>query len=121
MRYLQTEKDENFETKEIIKNKQAIPVVTDMLRSVVTEGTGKKADIPGYGVAGKTGTGEIADNKGKYYTSKFYDSFIGYLSTASIPLLGFVGADDAPGDTQVTQEYHDIMTFAIERFKVVSQ
>ncbi|MFF0293614.1 peptidoglycan D,D-transpeptidase FtsI family protein [Kitasatospora sp. NPDC004615] len=53
--------------------------LTEMLESVVTDeqGTGNKAQIPGYRVAGKTGTADRVDPKtGKY--SGYTASFIGF-------------------------------------------
>ncbi|WP_022696466.1 peptidoglycan D,D-transpeptidase FtsI family protein [Euryhalocaulis caribicus] len=38
--------------------------VLDLMRQVVTEGTGRKAEAPGYQVAGKTGTAEKPKNGG---------------------------------------------------------
>ena len=121
MRYLQAEKDEEYEEYDVIDNKAAIPVVIDMLRSVVTEGTGNLAYIPHYGVAGKTGTGEIADSNGKYLSGIYYNSFVGFLSQASIPMTCFVGAERVPSEQSVTQVYKDIMTFVIERLRIVGQ
>lgn len=40
-----------------------------MMGSVVSEGTGKKAQVKGYSVGGKTGTSEDGVNTGKYVTS----------------------------------------------------
>jgi cell division protein FtsI (penicillin-binding protein 3) len=47
-----------------------------LLRLVVTEGTGKKADAPGYRVGGKTGTAEKIVG-GRYVGNKVVNSFAG--------------------------------------------
>lgn len=48
------------------------------LEKVVSEGSGKKAYIEGYGIAGKTGTAEKASTSGKGYADrKYVASFIG--------------------------------------------
>jgi len=52
----------------------------------VVEGTGKKADIPGLFVAGKTGTAQIAE-KGKYKVNRHVASFVGYWPYRAPELL----------------------------------
>lgn len=118
MRYLQSEKDVDYPYQDVIDNKQALPVTVDVLRSVVNEGTGTLAKIDGYGVAGKTGTGEIADSNGKYLSGIYYNSFIGFLSQASQPLTCYVGSEHVPSEASMTPLFKDIMKFAIDRFKI---
>jgi cell division protein FtsI (penicillin-binding protein 3) len=48
----------------------------DLMRQVVLHGTGKKADVPGYKVGGKTGTAEKLVN-GHYITNARISSFVG--------------------------------------------
>ncbi len=50
-----------------------------MLKNVVEEGTGKRAQITGFSVAGKTGTAQIPDPKfGGYHPDRYIASFIGF-------------------------------------------
>ncbi|MEP3653588.1 MAG: penicillin-binding protein 2 [Litorimonas sp.] len=50
--------------------------LVDMMRFVVTDGTGRKANIPGYGVMGKTGTAEKPSATGGYDQKRLVTSFV---------------------------------------------
>jgi cell division protein FtsI (penicillin-binding protein 3) len=70
--------------------------MTHILEMVVEDGTGKKAAIPGYKVAGKTGTAQIPDPAtGGYYSNRFVASFIGF-APADDPKLTLVVIVVAP-------------------------
>jgi cell division protein FtsI/penicillin-binding protein 2 len=66
------------EVRRVISQKAALQI-SQMLRSVVVRGHGKRADVPGYLVAGKTGTAQVAntDKKG-YAEGKHVGSFAGF-------------------------------------------
>lgn len=69
--------------------------VIDMLEGVVTQaGTGLRASIPGYRVAGKTGTAWKA-SAGGYATNRYVSVFAG-LAPASDPRLAVVVVIDEP-------------------------
>ena len=71
--------------------------VLRILKTVTTEGgTGVKAALPGYSVAGKTGTAQKANTKGKgYLQDKYIASFIG-LAPAEEPEIVVVVVIDEP-------------------------
>ena len=58
-----------IETGEEIISEENAKKVLSMMNSVVSEGTGKNAQVAGYNVGGKTGTSEDGVNTGKYVTS----------------------------------------------------
>ena len=58
-----------IETGEQIISKENADKVLSMMNSVVSEGTGKNAQVTGYEVGGKTGTSEDGVNTNKYVTS----------------------------------------------------
>ena len=68
-----------------------------VLREVVKRGTGVKADIPGYGVCGKTGTAQKLEKKGVYSRRKFYSIFVGFLPYEDPKLLVAVLIDEPKG------------------------
>jgi cell division protein FtsI (penicillin-binding protein 3) len=67
-----------------------------ILEGVVTSGTGTKAAIPGFRVAGKTGTAQKIDPRtGAYSPSQFIGSFVGYVP-AEAPRLAMIVIIDEP-------------------------
>lgn len=74
--------------------------VTEILEGVVENGTGKKARIPGYRVAGKTGTAQIPNNEtGGYYKDKFMASFVGFAPVEDVKFTLIVVVEDPKEST----------------------
>lgn len=48
----------------------------DLMRLVVTDGSGRRANVPGYEVAGKTGTANKLSAQGKYVDKKVRTTFV---------------------------------------------
>ncbi len=108
-----------YESEKVIDNTAAIDDLTSMLKTVVTEGTGKAAAIEGYNVAGKTSTAEIYDEENGGYRKGVYNlAFTGFLADSSSQLVCFVGANEVPTDGVVTPIFKDIMSTAIDRFNI---
>jgi cell division protein FtsI (penicillin-binding protein 3) len=96
--------------------------VNAMLEGVVSkEGTAPQAQIPGYRVAGKTGTAD------------FYDARLGRYSGKTASFIGYAPADDPElvvavilqrpsasiyGGTVAAPVFHDVMTYALQELKV---
>jgi cell division protein FtsI (penicillin-binding protein 3) len=67
-----------------------------LLRYVVTDGTGKKADVPGYDVGGKTGSAEKPGRHG-YQAHKLVTSFCATFPVENPRYLVFVILDEPHG------------------------
>jgi cell division protein FtsI (penicillin-binding protein 3) len=68
--------------------------VLSMMEDVVIEGTGQEAKVPGYKVAGKTGTAAKPDPSGGYSTSRYIASFVGIVPATSPRLVILVTVDE---------------------------
>lgn len=74
--------------------------LTAVLEGVVTDGTGAKAAIPGFRVAGKTGTAQKIDPKtGAYSSTQLIASFVGYVPADAPRLAMIVVIDEPQGDS----------------------
>ena len=73
--------------------------MTSMLESVVLEGTGVKARVSGYHIAGKTGTAKkVVPGSGIYTEHEYFSSFGGFGPLRDPSLVGFVVLDTPRGD-----------------------
>jgi cell division protein FtsI (penicillin-binding protein 3) len=84
------------EVKRRVVSPDTARTVTSILEGVVTNGTGAKAAIPGFRVAGKTGTAQKIDPRtGTYSSTQFVGSFVGF-APAEHPRLAMIVVIDEP-------------------------
>ncbi len=82
-----------FKVRTVIKPSTSESIV-NILRQVVSDGTGKAAAIKGHDVIGKTGTSQKADPAGGYSADKHVASFIGAVMDVKPRLAIFVMIDE---------------------------
>ena len=72
---------EKFEPRKLhrVMSGETSEKMREILRGVVAEGTGMRAEVKGYSPAGKTGTAQKVEEDGRYSHRKFMSSFIGFL------------------------------------------
>lgn len=74
---------------------QTVETLTAILQQVVSAGTGQRAAVPGYVVAGKTGTAQKVDATGRYSMVDHVASFVGWAPAAR-PALVVLASLDTP-------------------------
>ncbi len=103
-----------------VVSRQTADRMMSMFRDVVLEGTGTEAAIPGYTVAGKTGTAQKAEN-GRY-VRKYVASFVG-LVPAKKPRFAILVMVDEPqgniyGGVVAAPAFRDIARFDLQYLEV---
>ncbi|MDE0087697.1 MAG: penicillin-binding protein 2, partial [Candidatus Poribacteria bacterium] len=88
------EKKYPIEVRQVIRPMVA-KQMTDILVGVVEGGSGRRARVEGYHVAGKTGTAQKAEKNGKGYLGKEIMSFMGFLP-AENPMVSIIVMLDEP-------------------------
>ena len=91
-----------------------------MLAEVVQDGTGVEAQIPGYQVAGKTGTSRKIDDYG-HYIDRYMASFVGFLPAGRPRLVIAVSIDEPRtvyGGVAAAPLFSEIARYAIQRLGI---
>jgi cell division protein FtsI (penicillin-binding protein 3) len=93
-----------------------------MLEQVVLAGTGVNAVIPGYSVAGKTGTATIPVPGHDALTSEYYATFVGF-APAQNPVLSMIVVVERPlaniyGGTVAAPVFQEVMSYALRHYEI---
>jgi cell division protein FtsI (penicillin-binding protein 3) len=96
--------------------------LTSMLEQVVNQGTGTSAAVPGYTVAGKTGTAQIpTQGQDSYVPGAYMATFVGFAPAAN-PTLSMIVVLNRPtpifGGTVSAPVFSQIMSYALHRYDI---
>jgi cell division protein FtsI (penicillin-binding protein 3) len=102
-----------------VLSEETASMLTRMLASVVETGTGGAAQIPGYQVAGKTGTArKLVDGR---YVQRYMASFVGFLP-ASNPRIVIAVSIDEPrtvyGGVAAAPVFSEVARHVIQRLAI---
>lgn len=116
------EKNAPQEIRQVI-SESAAEQTSQMLRSVVVNGHGKRADVPGYLVGGKTGTAQIAKTGSKGYEEGInVGSFAGYAPINDPQFVVLVKIVNPKGvewaESSAAPTFGKVMKFLLEYHKV---
>jgi cell division protein FtsI (penicillin-binding protein 3) len=106
-----------------VMTRQLAETMSTLLRGVVDEGgTGTEAAIPGYMVAGKTGTAQKPEPTGGYSSSRYVASFVGFVPASDPRLVVLVTVDEPHssiwGGVVAAPAFQQIAKFALQYLEV---
>jgi cell division protein FtsI (penicillin-binding protein 3) len=108
------------ETRRVVSEATA-DMITRMLAYAVEVGTGTQAEVPGYWVAGKTGTARKPLTDARGYGDEYVASFIGF-APASRPAVVVAAVLDEPatvfGGVAAAPLFQDVARFALTKLRV---
>ncbi|NCQ06459.1 MAG: penicillin-binding protein 2 [Candidatus Moranbacteria bacterium] len=125
-RIISSDGEEEVREPEVVRqvvSKQTSEALGKMLRSVVVNGHGKKADVPGYLVGGKTGTAQVAKTGSKGYEDGMsIGSFVGYAPINDPKFVVLVKLDNPKNvewaESSAAPTFGKIMKFLLEYAKI---
>ncbi len=99
--------------------------MNNMLQQVVLDGTGTNAIIPGYSVAGKTGTASMPyPGRDELLTGDYNASFVGF-APANAPVLSMIVVIERPqttiyGGSAAAPVFQEVMSYALHHYNIPS-
>jgi len=102
---------------------EAVRETTTMMTALVDEKLeGGKAKIPTMSVAAKTGTAQLTDGRGGYYTDRFFHSFVGFFPSYNPKFIILLYTNDPKGVEYASETldatFLDLVHFLIDYYQV---
>ena len=109
--------------REEVISKETSEAVTRMLVSAVMNGFQNSASVPGYFIAGKTGTAQVPNkNKKGYDPDRVIHSFVGYAPAFNPKFLIFIQMNEPKGirfaASSLTPTFHQIAKYILNYYQV---
>jgi len=106
-----------------VVSKRAASLVSGMMVRVVENGHGKRAAVPGYFVAGKTGTAQIARADGKGYAQNEHNGSFAGFAPVDDPAFVMIVRIDRPKDVDWAEAsaaplFGDIASFLLHYLQI---
>jgi len=110
---------ETYETKndlqaQIISSETSVKLI-NMLVNAVENGSGRRAQVKGYTVAGKTGTAQVPDLKNGGYLDEYIHTFVGFAPAYDPKFIALIKLDNPKGvrfaESTTVPVFHDLAQF----------
>ena len=102
--------------------KETAEQLQKMLVSAVRSGFENRAKIPGYFVAGKTGTAQVPSKDGKGYSDAVTHTFVGFAPAFEPRFLILLQLNEPTGNrfaaNTLTPAFHDLATFILNYYEI---
>jgi cell division protein FtsI/penicillin-binding protein 2 len=118
-------KYESQRVRRVVSEATANEMIKALKMVVLPGGTGTKAAMTNYTVAGKTGTAQKNNPQGGYYKDKFISSFIGFFPADNPEICISIVLDDPPdklahqGGAVAAPIFHDVATAVASYLHIV--
>lgn len=112
-------KDESM--KQIISPETSAKLINMMIK-VVENGSGRRAGVPGYTVAGKTGTAQVPDLKLGGYLDQYVHTFVGFAPAYDPKFIALIKLDNPKGvrfaESTVVPVFSDLAKFIFSYLEI---
>ena len=109
----------------VVISKETSEFMRNALKSVVDEGTGKRARIEGFSIAGKTGTAQKISDQGGYLEDQVVTSFIGFAPSNNPRFVCLVMVDNPKtyrtGSQTAAPVFKDVIEKTLEYYDIVPE
>jgi len=110
----ETHETKNDSPAQIISSETSVKLI-NMLVKAVENGSGRRAQIKGYTVAGKTGTAQVPDLKNGGYLDEYIHTFVGFAPAYDPKFIALIKLDDPKGvrfaESTTVSVFHDLAQF----------
>ena len=93
-----------------------------MLVKVIENGSGRRASVEGYTIAGKTGTAEVPDLKNGGYLDEYIHTFVGFAPAYDPKFIALIKLDNPKGirfaESTVVPVFHDLAKFIFSYLEI---